>query len=310
MTRFHNLDKAKGPKGLLALLKWKLACPKALIWPKKVVYTKDIPPSIVDDDSVRISCVGHVTFLIQHQGKNILTDPVWSNTIGPLNIGIKRVADVGIDFDRLPKIDFVLISHNHYDHLDLATLKMLEKRDQPVFIVPTGNERTLKRSMPNSKVESLGWYNFISFADFKIHLIPSQHWSSRTPFDVNRALWGGFIIETRKTQICFIGDTGYDKKMFEEIGHRFTNISFAILPIGCYEPRWFMEDVHMNPKEALQAFLDMKAKFIIPSHFGIFHLADDGYNQAVKDYEQALKDLDIKSSYLLKPGEFILKDIG
>ncbi|WP_158706866.1 MBL fold metallo-hydrolase [Candidatus Phycorickettsia trachydisci] len=307
MSKFHNPDKIKVPRSFWAVLKWKLTSPKPPVWPKKVIYTKDIPPSRVNDDSIRISSVGHAAFLIQHQGKNILTDPVWSNRVGPFNIGIKRVADVGIDFDMLPKIDFVLVSHNHYDHLDVATLKMLEKRDKPVFIVPVGNEKTLKRPMPNSKTESLNWYNSIAFADFKIHLIPSQHWSSRTPFDINKALWGGFIIESSKTQICFIGDTGYDKKMFEEIGHRFNNISFAILPIGCYEPRWFMEDVHMNPREALQAFLDMKAKFIIPSHFGIFQLADDGYNQALEDYEQSLKDLNINSSHLLKPGEFILK---
>jgi L-ascorbate metabolism protein UlaG (beta-lactamase superfamily) len=306
--RFYNPDVNISPKGLLSLLKWKLTS-KTHPWPETVMGQKDIPPAKVGDGNIRISSVGHATFLIQLQNKNILTDPVWSKRASPFKFaGPKRVTEPGIDFDKLPQIDIVLISHNHYDHLDIDTVKKLWQHSKPVFITPLGNQRIIKKAIPEALVYDLDWHQNKAVDSLKIHLIPSQHWSSRWIVDANQDLWGGFIIEAEEGQICFIGDSGYSQKMFQEIGSKFTNIVFAILPIGAYEPRWFMKDVHMNPKEALLAYQDLKAKFFVPSHFAVFKLTDESYQKQLDDYAESVKELGIddKNIVTLKPGQFHL----
>jgi L-ascorbate metabolism protein UlaG (beta-lactamase superfamily) len=309
-NKFYNQNPSVGPKGFASVLKWKLTS-SSQKWPERIVIEKDIPPAKVNNGNVRISSVGHATFLIQLKDKNILTDPVWSERASPFkSIGPKRISQSGIDFDKLPRIDIVLISHNHYDHLDTETIKRLWNHSAPVFIAPLGNQTIIKKAVPKALVYDLDWYQNMAIDSLKIHLIPSQHWSSRWIIDANKHLWGGFIIESEEGQICFIGDSGYSKDMFEEIGNKFDNIIFAILPIGSYEPRWFMKDVHMNPADALMAFRDLKAKFFIPSHFGVFQLSDESYQKQLNDYEQSIKESGINEEYIitLQPGQFVLKN--
>jgi L-ascorbate metabolism protein UlaG (beta-lactamase superfamily) len=307
--RFYNQDVDILPKSLSEVLKWKLTS-QSHQWPEAVVGQKDQPPSNVANSHIRISSVGHATFLLQFENQNILTDPVWSQRASPLKwAGPKRVTPPGIDFDKLPKIDIVLISHNHYDHLDVDTIKKLWSHSRPIFIVPLGNQRLIKKALPEATVYDLDWYEQKQIGSLVVHAIPSQHWSSRTVIDVNQNLWAGFIVESKQAQICFIGDSGYSQKMFREIGDKFNNIVFAIVPIGSYEPRWFMKPVHMNPHEALLAYQDMRAKFFIPSHFAVFKLSDEGYQTQLDDYAAAIAKLGIDkaSIFTLMPGQYVLK---
>jgi L-ascorbate metabolism protein UlaG (beta-lactamase superfamily) len=193
--------------------------------------------------------------------------------------------------------------------LDTETIKKLWQHSKPVFITPLGNQRVIKQAVPEASVLDLNWYQAIDSSPLKIHLIPSQHWSSRWIFDANENLWGGFVIESPEGQICFIGDSGYSSTMFQEIASIFTDITFAILPIGAYKPRWFMRDVHMNPQEALMAFKDLKAKFFVPSHFGVFQLTDESYETQLLDYEKSIKELKIDQERIitLMPGESCIK---
>ena len=307
--KFFNQDRSIYPHGLFSVLKWKFTS-SSEAWPKQILATKDTPPPQVGNRSVRISSVGHATFLIQLQDKNILTDPVWSERVSPFKfVGPKRVSPPGIDLNKLPKIDIVLISHNHYDHLDTQTISQLWHHSKPVFITPLGNKPTILKAAPDAQVYELDWWQEQQIGVLDIHMIPSQHWSSRWIIDTNKALWGGFIIEAPEGQICFIGDSGYSKSMFKEIGEKFSNIIFAILPIGAYNPRGFMKDVHMDPQDALMAYQDLAAKFFIPSHFGVFKLTDEGYDTQLQDYQQAINNLNIDKNNIntLMPGEFVIK---
>ncbi len=308
--RFYNQDVSILPKSILEVLKWKTSSSKNQPWPKEIAGKKDHPPSLVSDSDIRISSVGHATFLLQLGSYNILTDPVWSQRASPLSwIGPKRVTQPGIDFDKIPKIDIVLISHNHYDHLDMETVKKLHLHSKPIFIVPLGNQRVIKEAISDAIVHDLDWYEQKQIGSLMVHAIPSQHWSSRSVIDVNKNLWAGFIVESGGRQVCFIGDSGYNQKMFREIGDKFQNIVFAIVPIGSYEPRWFMKPVHMNPQEALLAHQDMRAKFFIPSHFAVFKLSDEGYYTQLEDYHKAIAELGINKTEIitLMPGEYVQK---
>jgi len=184
-----------------------------------------------------------------------------------------------VRFEDLPPISTVLLSHNHYDHCDRWTLGMLAKRCDPIVVTPLGNER-LVTSTGIKRVEALDWWQQAGSAPFPITLTPARHFSARTPFDRNRALWGGFMITIDEQQIYFAGDSGYGPH-FLEVGRRFPRIDLALIPIGAYEPRWFMKDIHMNPEEAVQAHLDVGARRSIGMHFGTFRLTTEGPNEPV-----------------------------
>jgi L-ascorbate metabolism protein UlaG (beta-lactamase superfamily) len=300
--RFQNKNPTKNPLGFFAFLKWKWTS-KPPQWPQSVaVHAYDHPPATVEGSPVRISFVGHVTFLIQTQSLNILTDPVWSARTSPFsNIGPKRVTEPGIKFEDLPKIDLILISHNHYDHMDIDTLCKLWHRDKPRIIVPLKNDTILDAKIPGIKVETLDWHESTTIQhDISVHLEPSQHWSRRGFYDLNKALWGTFIIRTTSGSICFIGDSGYDPTIFKDIGNKF-DILVSLIPIGCYEPRWFMKDVHMNPEESVFVHQDLKSNYSIASHFETFHLAGDGFKQAALDLEQARQKYHISNEAFITP---------
>jgi L-ascorbate metabolism protein UlaG (beta-lactamase superfamily) len=193
-----------------------------------------------------------------------------------------------VRFDDLPPISLVLLSHNHYDHCDLGTLQLLARRFHPAAVTPPGNGRLL-RGAGFRTIEELDWWETSSTAPLPVTVTPAQHFSARTPFDRNRALWGGFLIEVEGRRIFHAGDSGYGPH-FRQIGERLGPIDLALLSIGAYEPRWFMKDVHLNPAEAVQAHLDLGARHSVAMHFGTFQLTPEGIDQPVRDLRDALRD--------------------
>ncbi len=257
-------------------------------WPSEVTVEPRRPPN-PGPDAVVVTFVGHAAFLIQVGTTNVLIDPVYYRRASPLPFaGPHRVRAPGVRFDDLPTISLVLLSHNHYDHCDLGTLQLLERRFHPRFVTPLGNGRLL-RAAGIPQVEEIDWWETSSTAPLPVTLTPAQHFSARHMFDRNRALWGGFLIEAGGLRILHAGDSGYGPH-FREIGARLGPIDLALLPIGAYEPRWFMKDIHMNPAEAVQAHLDLAARQSIAMHFGTFQLTPEGIDEPVRELANALRD--------------------
>jgi len=254
-------------------------------WPAQV---PDVPrqPLARGSASAVVTFIGHATFLIQTAGGNILTDPIYSEHAGPWNrLGPRRVRPPAISFDALPPVSTVLLSHNHYDHCDLHTLGMLATRFDPLVVTPLGNGR-FARAAGVRRIEELDWWQGAESSGFPITLTPAHHFSARGPFDRNRALWGGFMLTVHHAHIYFAGDTAY-APFFHDIRRRLGTIDLALLPIGAYEPRWFMQSVHMNPAEAVQAHLDLGASASIAMHFGTFQMTTEGIDEPVHALNQA-----------------------
>src|SRR2546426_435209 len=275
--RFYNPD-APQARGLLDALRWKLTSRPE---PSPTFISdveQSIPPRRVEGGGLRATLVNHSTVLLQQRGSNILTDPIWSERASPLSwIGPRRRRKQGVSWEDLPSIDAVLISHNHYDHLDLPTLRRLAARGDSVFIVPSGEARRL-RSANIGPVHELDWGESFSSPDFTIHSVPAMHFSSRAIFDRNRTLWCGYVIESRHGIVYFAGDTAFGNH-FAQVWERFGSPRLALLPIGAYEPRWFMSSVHMAPEEAARAHEILGAETSIAIHHGTFQLSDEGINR-------------------------------
>jgi L-ascorbate metabolism protein UlaG (beta-lactamase superfamily) len=263
-------------------------------WPARI----DEPPqrqAALDGAAAVVTFIGHATFLIQTAAGNILTDPMYSQRAGPLNLlGPRRVRQPAVPFDALPPISIVLLSHNHYDHCDLPTLGRLAKRFDPIVVTPLGNA-DLVRSTGIRRVEELDWWEEAKNSTLPIVLTPAQHFSARGPFDRNRALWGGFIMRPGSSRIFFAGDSAY-ARFFQDVRHRLGPIDLALLPIGAYEPRWFMQVVHMNPAEAVQAHLDLEASQSVGMHFGTFQLTTEGIDEPLRALEDARRARDVLPS--------------
>jgi L-ascorbate metabolism protein UlaG (beta-lactamase superfamily) len=277
-------------------------------WPSEIPVEPRQPPSPGPDEVV-VTFVGHATFLIQVGTTNVLIDPVYSRRASPLSFaGPRRARGPGVPFDDLPPISLVLLSHCHYDHCDLATLRLLEQRFHPPVVAPLGNG-PLVRSAGFRQVEELDWWGTSSVALLPITVTPAQHFSARSPFDRNRRLWGGFLIEAGGRRILHAGDSGYGPH-FREIGARVGPIDLALLPIGAYEPRWFMKDIHMNPAEAVQAHLDLGARRSIAMHFGTFQLTPEGIDEPVRELANALRDRSVPAEQFrtLKVGDSVRLD--
>ena len=254
-------------------------------WPKRVTQVVVQPPP-PDPTGILLTFVGHSTFLIQTSAGNLLTDPVWGERAGPWGVvGPKRVRAPAIALEDLPPIHVILLSHNHYDHCDLSTLGRLARRFEPIVIAPLGNARLLQ-SAGLRRVEELDWWQRATTPPMPITLTPAHHFSARGPFDRNRALWGGFMIRVADRHIYFAGDTAY-APLFREIRDRLGAPDLSLLPIGAYEPRWFMRSVHMNPPEAVQAHLDLQSAQSIGMHFGTFQLTTEGIDEPLAALEDA-----------------------
>ncbi len=220
--------------------------------------------------------LGHATVLLRLGADWVLTDPVLSNTAGPLpGLGARRLTAAPLGIADLPPIDTIVLSHDHYDHLDRSTVQVLERRDRPRFVVPIGLGPILRR-WGVARVVELDWGQSVLIGDNEYSCLPARHFSGRWPHLRNTTLWSSWMIRERRSGVAvyFAGDTGYGPH-FAQIARQFKRIDLALLPIGAYEPRWLMEEVHTTPAEALQAFLDLKARRMLAIHWGVFDLADE-----------------------------------
>ena len=275
------------------------AVPRLLVeprarWPARLDLLPQRPPAL-DAAAAVVTFIGHATFLIQTAAGNILTDPMYSRRAGPFNLmGPRRVRQPAVRFDDLPPISTVLLSHNHYDHCDLRTLGMLADRFDPIVVTPIGNGAFV-RSAGIRRVEELDWWQEARTSPLPVTITPAQHFSARSPFDRNRALWGGFLVMTGGPRLFFAGDTAY-APFFRDVRERLGPIDLALLPIGAYEPRWFMQSVHMNPAEAVQAHLDLDASLSVGLHFGTFQLTTEGIDEPQRALEDACRARSIPSS--------------
>jgi L-ascorbate metabolism protein UlaG (beta-lactamase superfamily) len=280
--RFRNLV---GPAGQPFAALLRMLRERRTRWPAYVDEPPRRPP-VIDDAALVATFIGHATFLLQTAAGHVLTDPIFSGRAGPFNLlGPRRVRPPAVRLEDLPSISTVLLSHNHYDHCDLRTLAWLADRFDPLVVTPVGNG-ALVRSAGIRRVEELDWWQASRVSPVPVTLTPAQHFSARSPLDRNRALWGGFVLTVGRVRLFFAGDTGYGS-FFHEIGRRLGPIDLALLPIGAYEPRWFMKAVHMNPAEAVQAHLDLGAVQSIGMHFGTFQLTTEGIDEPLRALDQA-----------------------
>jgi len=278
-------------------------------WPEKV---ENLPERLwldpIPEGQVVATFINHATVLLQFHSLNVLTDPIYSERASPLSsIGPKRVRSPGVVFDHLPKIDLVVISHNHYDHLDLAAITRLEAKFHPLFLVPLGDELLL-RSAGATHIQEMDWWEVKQIPlHGDVTFAPTQHFSARGLFDRNRTLWGSYYLKIDGVRVYFGGDTAYSVH-FAEIKSRLGPPDISLLPIGAYEPRWFMKGVHMNPAEAVQAHLDLGSARSIGIHFGTFQLTDESIEQPVIDLEREKQQRNIEPAgfLALKEGQPML----
>lgn len=257
-------------------------------WKRWEDVTTDVPPQRVGGGELRVTFVNHATVLIQVDSLNILTDPVWSDRISPVRwYGPKRHRPAGIRFDDLPPIDLVVISHDHYDHMDVATLKRLVARSHPRIVTGLGNARYLsKQGVPGA--EEIDWWQSIPIRDgIRLTGVPAQHWSARGLNDKWRTLWLGVVIEAPSGAVYFAGDTGFGE-FFPEIRARFPRFRLAILPIAPGRPRRAMAPRHMSAQEAVKAAQLFGASTSIAMHFGTFQQGDDAEEEPVDSLRAAL----------------------
>ncbi|AZV42972.1 MBL fold metallo-hydrolase [Peribacillus asahii] len=224
-----------------------------------------------------ITWIGHSTFLLQLNGLNILTDPVWAKRQGVQ----KRQTKPGILLEDLPEIDVVVISHGHYDHLDFGTIRRL--KGNPTFYVPHGLKKVFVRRGYQHTYEA-NWWDSFQAGEVTLSFVPAQHWTRRTLFDTNTSHWRGWVLQNEKTSFYFVEDTGYFRG-FQEIAEKF-KLQYVLMPIGAYEPEWFMSDSHITPEDAVRAFFELSGDFFIPMHYGAYRLADDTGPEALERLNQ------------------------
>ncbi|MGH9404827.1 MAG: MBL fold metallo-hydrolase [Terriglobia bacterium] len=285
--RFFNPGEPE-PRGLRDFIRWRISAAPGPWLRYDAVPSGPPPPKTVTGGGLRITFINHATVLIQIAGVNILTDPVWSNRVGPVSwVGPRRRRAPGLHLDALPEIHVVLLSHNHYDHLDLPTLKIIKRAHRPVFVAPLGVAALLESAGLGGAIELDWWATTELGRAIRATCVPAQHFSMRGLRDRNNTLWCGYVLEGPAGAIYFAGDTGYGAH-FEQIARRFAPFRLALLPIGAYRPEWFMSPVHMSPEDAVRAARALGAQTCVAMHFGTFALADDGQFEPVDDLRRAL----------------------
>ena len=300
-TRFFN--RVKTQKSWADFRKWQRERVPAK-WQKRDNNPYPLPPERVGEGELLITVIGHATVLVQADGMNWLTDPLWSQYASPVQFaGPKRYRAPAIAIQDLPPIDGVLLSHNHYDHLDAPTLKKLAKRDNPLIVTGLGNRQTLVDCGCTRVVELDWWQSHTLPNGQQVIATPAQHWSKRTLKDTNRSLWVGLSLSTPSGAIFFAGDTGYGEH-FAEIHTKLGAPRCSLLPIGAYKPRWFLQNMHMNPDDAVRAHQDLKSRHSVSIHFGTFQLTDEGMDEPVVDLATAQLEHQVTAQ------DFIVPDFG
>lgn len=298
-TGFQNLQPEKDPKGWLDVLKWKMNSEKA-------DNTGVGVPQVEADLSLiqrplrnQALWIGHSTVLVQAEGLSVLADPIFSERASPFSfIGPKRHQPPAVSIGALPSIDVVIISHAHYDHLDEASIKQLAQQPSgsPLFLVPLGVERILQ-DWQIERVQALDWWDEYQVGEVTFTLTPTQHWSARGLFDRNQTLWGSWAVTSPTSSWFFTGDTGYQPRIFKDIRQKIAPQGFdvAFIPIGAYQPRWFMGDQHVDPEQAIQIHVDLASRYSVAIHWGTFSLADERLDQPAKDLATALQQANLSS---------------
>jgi L-ascorbate metabolism protein UlaG (beta-lactamase superfamily) len=307
--RFFN-PSGRPPKGLEQVLRL-YAVEKWDPWPDRFPSPYvDRPPPAVGGGKARLAFVGHASWLIQAAGINILIDPHWSDLASPVSFtGPRRINAPGIAFDDLPKIDAVLITHNHYDHMDAPTVARLQRRDRPLVITPLGNDAILKAAIADLNVRAVDWGDRLDLApDLSIATVPTQHWSARGARDRMHALWASFVIATPAGKIYAVGDSGFgDGGTFRRVAEEHPGIRLALLPIGAYEPRWFMASQHMNPEDSVAAFALSGAMQALGHHWGTFRLTTEAHDAPPAALAEALAAQGIAAERFvaMRPGQVV-----
>ena len=287
---FFNPD-GQPPGAFADLLRWQFGGGRAK-WPAAFPspFEPARPVQRVEGGALTVTMVGHASLLIQVAGLNILTDPVWSERCSPVSFaGPKRVNAPGIAFDDLPPIDLVLLTHNHYDHLDVPTLRMLKAAHDPLVLTPLGNDAIVTAAVPGIRVAAHDWGDGVDLGPARIHVEPVHHWSARGMGDRRMALWAGFVIETDAGNIYHVGDTGFHSGVnYRAAAQKHGAFRLAILPVGAYEPRWFMEPHHQTPDEAVEGMLLCNAAHVAGHHWGTFQLTDEPIEEPRERLAQAL----------------------
>lgn len=289
------------------VLKWR-ATSRAKPWPRERLQfpQRPLPEAPNRSDTIAVTWVNHSSFLLQTRIGAILCDPVYGERASPVSwAGPKRIHDPGIPFDKLPPIRAVLLSHDHYDHCDLPTLRRIAAIHGPIGITPLGNGELL-REAGFQRIVELDWWGTHSLqSDCIITATPALHWSNRLTGLRNRRLWSGFHLRLGQRSLYFAGDTGYDAKLFKSFPERLGNPDCALLPIGAYEPRWFMAPMHCDPAEALAIHSDIGARVSIAMHWGLWQLADDGREDPPDELRQAMERHRTAADAfkILQPGE-------
>ncbi len=294
---------------LADVLRWQFTR-RSVPWPQHVtVSERSLPAPLADPSSVSATWINHASFLLRSIDANILIDPIFSVACGPFGrFGPRRVHAPGISFETLPPIHLLLVSHDHYDHCDLPTLRRLAARDQPVTLTPLGNRALLERAGLTRIVELDWWESRTVVPHLQVTLTPSQHWSNRLSGPRCGRLWGGFSLLLRERRIQFVGDTGYHPRLFKSLAARLGPPELALIPIGAYEPRWFMQSQHCNPAEAVLIHQDLQARQSIAMHWGTFRLTDEGRDDPPKALREALRSTKLMESTfrILEPGETLV----
>jgi L-ascorbate metabolism protein UlaG (beta-lactamase superfamily) len=300
--RFFNPGVPPSARGLLQVLRWRFTAPRAR-WPKGIVDTPHPPPSgTVPDGHVAVTFINHASFMIRFSDLTVLTDPIFSERCSPVTwAGPRRARPPGVALSDLPRPDIVLLSHNHYDHMDLPTLRVLQRQHAPRFITTLGNAPALAKI--GIEATELDWWQSVTHDEVHITSTPARHFSARTPFDRNRTLWGGFMLQASAGQILFAGDSAAGPH-WGDIRARLGSPDIALLPIGAYEPRWFMAGAHVNPHEAVQAHIALGARRSIGMHFGTFQLTDESIDAPLEALINARQDAGVD------PGHFITHGFG
>lgn len=292
-TCFYNPG-GIAPLGFRDLLRWQFGGGR-MRWPDAAPspFKAAKPAERISGEGLRVTMVGHASMLVQVAGLNIATDPVWSERVSPFSFaGPKRVVSPGIRFEDLPPIDLVLVSHNHYDHLDLATLSRLHDAHEPEIVTPLGNDWIIRRAIPTARITAMDWGDHLAVsAGISIDAEPCHHWSARGTRDRRMALWAAFVVSTPQGKVYHIGDTGFhDGINYRAVQKKHGGFRLAILPIAAYAPRWFMKGQHQNPEEAVAGMQLAGAAYAVGHHFATFQLTDEAIDEPMLRLQAALAE--------------------